>query len=106
MFYHGELIAQRKAGFAPSAAATYTAMPQQHRLFYAGLSQCGRCRRLSGRGPVAGRAGLCAGDRRNAFAHRGGPPRFTKLKQGKLKIVDYAGNRYINTSGNLLPDWR
>ncbi|MEI2264736.1 hypothetical protein [Erwinia sp. CGal63] len=39
MFHHGELMAQRKAGFAPSAAATYTAMPQQHRLFYAGLSQ-------------------------------------------------------------------
>jgi len=36
------------------------------------------------------------------ISHRGGLPRFIALKQGKLHITDYAGNRYMNTLGNLL----
>ncbi|MEM6159444.1 pyridoxamine 5'-phosphate oxidase family protein [Erwinia sp. P6884] len=40
------------------------------------------------------------------ISHRGGLPGFLSLEQGKLKIPDYAGNRYMNTLGNLLIDPR
>lgn len=36
------------------------------------------------------------------MSHRGGLPGFITLVEGKLKIPDYAGNRYMNTLGNLL----
>ncbi|WP_380180521.1 pyridoxamine 5'-phosphate oxidase family protein [Kalamiella sp. sgz302252] len=219
MFHPGELKAQQKAGFTPPAAAIYTAMPQQHRLFYAGLSQFYFSVAGADGYPVAGilqgapgfvqaldethlrivsgalntfpgfpelRPGMAAGglgldfsnrrrnrvngviesvtpdfitlavresfgncpqyiQRRNLpesesqrlpesellvsldadarylvaaadtffiasrapeagadISHRGGPPGFIGLQQGKLKIADYAGNRYMNTLGNLL----
>lgn len=40
------------------------------------------------------------------ISHRGGLPGFLSLEQGKLKIPDYVGNRYMNTLGNLLVDPR
>lgn len=40
------------------------------------------------------------------ISHRGGMPGFITLKQGKLIIPDYTGNRYMNTLGNLLHDPR
>ena len=40
------------------------------------------------------------------ISHRGGQPGFLTLEQGKLKIPDYAGNRYMNTLGNLLVEPR
>lgn len=36
------------------------------------------------------------------ISHRGGLPGFITLREGKLLIPDYAGNRYMNTLGNLL----
>lgn len=36
------------------------------------------------------------------ISHRGGLPGFVRMKQGKLFIPDYSGNRYMNTLGNLL----
>jgi len=36
------------------------------------------------------------------ISHRGGLPGFIELKNGRLQMVDYAGNRYMNTLGNLL----
>lgn len=39
MFHPGERLAQEKAGYRHVSAALYTAMPDQHRLFYAGLRQ-------------------------------------------------------------------
>ncbi|WP_233268305.1 pyridoxamine 5'-phosphate oxidase family protein [Pantoea sp. BAV 3049] len=36
------------------------------------------------------------------ISHRGGVPGFVQIKQGKLLIPDYSGNRYMNTLGNLL----
>lgn len=219
MFHPGERMAQQKAGFTPSDAAIYTAMPQQHRLFFAGLNQFylsvadaagypvaavlqgapgfvqaldeTRLRIAVGAlrsfpdlpallpGMQAGGLGIdLANRRRNRvngvvesvtadfvtlavresfgncpqyiqrrnlpvcqpprqperesltaldadaryliaaadtffiasrapqagadISHRGGPPGFIELWQGKLAIVDYAGNRYMNTLGNLL----
>lgn len=219
MFHPGERMAQQKAGFTPPDAAIYTAMPQQHRLFYAGLSQFylsvadaegyptaavlqgapgflqaidetrlriavnslgqfpglpvlvpgmpvgglgidlsnrrrnrvngiiesvtadfvtiavresfGNCPQYIQRRTVpvlqpqrqperealasldadaryliaaadtffiASRAPESGAD----ISHRGGPPGFIELTQGKLRIADYAGNRYMNTLGNLL----
>lgn len=40
------------------------------------------------------------------ISHRGGMPGFLSLEQGRLRIPDYAGNRYMNTLGNLLVDPR
>ena len=40
------------------------------------------------------------------ISHRGGLPGFVKLEQGKLRIPDYSGNRYMNTLGNLLTEPR
>jgi len=40
------------------------------------------------------------------ISHRGGLPGFITLRQGKLFIPDYSGNRYMNTLGNLLLDPR
>lgn len=40
------------------------------------------------------------------ISHRGGLPGFVTLEQGKLRIPDYSGNRYMNTLGNLLTDPR
>ncbi|MEM6049785.1 pyridoxamine 5'-phosphate oxidase family protein [Erwinia sp. P7711] len=40
------------------------------------------------------------------ISHRGGLPGFLSLEQGKLKIPDYVGNRYMNTLGNLLVEPR
>ena len=39
MFHPGERLAQKKAGYEHVNAALYTAMPEQHRLFFAGLRQ-------------------------------------------------------------------
>lgn len=36
------------------------------------------------------------------ISHRGGLPGFITLRQGRLCIPDYTGNRYMNTLGNLL----
>lgn len=36
------------------------------------------------------------------ISHRGGMPGFIALREGTLFIPDYAGNRYMNTLGNLL----
>ncbi|MFK8260582.1 pyridoxamine 5'-phosphate oxidase family protein [Erwinia sp. AnSW2-5] len=36
------------------------------------------------------------------ISHRGGLPGFITLRQGKLLIPDYSGNRYMNTLGNLM----
>ncbi|MFG6077159.1 pyridoxamine 5'-phosphate oxidase family protein [Erwinia sp. OPT-41] len=219
MFHSGERLAQQKAGFSPESAAIYTAMPQQHQLFYAGLSQFYFSTIDAAGYPVAAvlqgepgfvqatdenhlriataslttfpglpalRPGMTAGGlgldfsnrRRNRvngtiasvtpdfvtlavqesfgncpkyiqrrilpehqplrqpereplaaldadaryliaaadtcfiasrapqqgadISHRGGPPGFIGMTQGKLAIVDYAGNRYMNTLGNLL----
>lgn len=40
------------------------------------------------------------------ISHRGGLPGFVQLEQGKLRIPDYSGNRYMNTLGNLLTEPR
>lgn len=40
------------------------------------------------------------------ISHRGGVPGFISLQQGKLRIPDYRGNRYMNTLGNLLVEPR
>lgn len=40
------------------------------------------------------------------ISHRGGLPGFITLQQGKLRIPDYSGNRYMNTLGNLLVEPR
>lgn len=40
------------------------------------------------------------------MSHRGGLPGFITVQQGKLRIPDYSGNRYMNTLGNLLVEPR
>ncbi|MEJ5111605.1 pyridoxamine 5'-phosphate oxidase family protein [Erwinia billingiae] len=40
------------------------------------------------------------------ISHRGGLPGFITVQQGKLRIPDYSGNRYMNTLGNLLVEPR
>lgn len=40
------------------------------------------------------------------ISHRGGVPGFVRLQQGKLRLPDYSGNRYMNTLGNLLVEPR
>lgn len=40
------------------------------------------------------------------ISHRGGLPGFITLRQGKLFIPDYSGNRYMNTLGNLMLESR
>lgn len=50
-------------------------------------------------------ASYAPGDSPNGGAdisHRGGQPGFVRLEQDSLWIPDFAGNRYMNTLGNLL----
>lgn len=51
---------------------------------------------------VASHASRQAGAGGVDISHRGGLPGFIELRQGKLRIPDYRGNRYMNTLGNLL----